>query len=222
MVASVGNTALRTPKQTEAKLQPPLHLPLFESLDVEAIHATPTFNTASCKTRGPSVPVEAPAPDVIASADGSDDLAPTVMQPSLQAASKSMGAASGSSTVLASAARSPAGSRGPSVSVEETAPELIAPADGGDPDNNNVRQLTPPLNPAPCTTRDPRRAWERFAVQWVRLDEDQKAVAHSVPLLDWLHPRPIPHHGLPARAARQGRRNRRAQRGRGARTGVMP
>ena len=42
-----------------------------------------------------------------------------------------------------------------------------------------------------------------------------------MPLLDWLHPRPIPAHGLPARTARQGRRNRRAQRGRGGRTGIV-
>ena len=40
------------------------------------------------------------------------------------------------------------------MSVEEPAPELIALADGGAPDNN-ARQLTPPLNPAPRTTRAP-------------------------------------------------------------------
>ena len=89
--------------ENEANLQPPLHLPPPESLDVAALHTTPPFNPASCKTRGPSVSVETPAPDMISSADGGDDLAPTFMQPSLQAASKSMGAASGSATVLASA-----------------------------------------------------------------------------------------------------------------------
>ena len=66
------NTALRDTEQTEANLQPPLRLPPSESLDVDAIHATPSFNPASCKTRGPSVSVEEPAPDLIASADGGD------------------------------------------------------------------------------------------------------------------------------------------------------
>ena len=47
-------------------------------------------------------------------------------------------------------------------------------------------------------------------------------MARSVPLLDWLHPRPIPAHGLPARTARQRRRDRRARRGRGVRTGIVP
>ena len=107
--------------------------------------------------------------------------------------------------------------------MEEHASELIASADGGDP-GNDARQLTPPLNPAPCTTRDPRRAWERFAVGLVWLDDGRKAVACSVPLEPgqslWLLGQSLLM-APPAGAACQGRRNRRARRGRGGRTGVV-
>ena len=38
----------------------------------------------------------------------------------------------------------------------------------------HARKLTPPLNPDPRKTRDPRRAWERFAVGMIWLDDDRK------------------------------------------------
>ena len=109
------------------------------------------------------------------------------------------------------------------MSVEEPAPELIASADGGDPDNN-ARQLTPPLNPAPRTTRDPRRAWERLAVGLVWLDDGRKFVGCGITLEPGQSMCLLAHSLLmapPAGAACQGRRNRRARRGRGGRTGVV-
>ena len=113
--------AAPTALQLSANLQPPLRLPLSQSIDVSALHTPLTFNHASCKSRGLSV------------------------------------------------------------SVEEPVPELIALADGGDPDNN-ARQLTTPLNPAPRKTRDPRRAWERFAVGLVWLDDGRQFVGCGMTL----------------------------------------
>ena len=102
--------AAPTALQLSANLQPPLRLPPSQTIDVAALHTPLPFNPASCKSRGPSV------------------------------------------------------------SVEEPAPELIASEDGGDPDNN-ARQLTPPLNPAPRTTRDSAcmgatRSWVGLARRW--------------------------------------------------------
>ena len=37
-----------------------------------------------------------------------------------------------------------------------------------------ARKLTPPLHPDPRKTRDPRHAWERFAVGMIWLDDDRK------------------------------------------------
>ena len=96
------------------------------------------------------------------------------------------------------------------MSVEEPAPELIALADGCDTDNN-ARQLTLSL----IITRDPRRAWDRFAVALVLLDDWSEPDSFIWRLRNSLLVAP------PARAACQGRRHRRARRGRGGRTGVV-
>ena len=149
-ISPPSGRAVPTALQLSANLQPPLRLPPSPSIDIAALHTPPPFNHASCKSRGLSV------------------------------------------------------------SVEEPAPELIALADGCDTDNN-ARQLTPSL----IITRDPRRAWDRFAVALVLLDDWSEPDSFIWRLRNSLLVAP------PARAACQGRRHRRARRGRGCRTGVV-
>ena len=86
----------------------------------------------------------------------------------------------------------------------------------------NARKLTPPLNPDPRKTRDPRRAWERLAVGLVWLDDGRKFVGCGITLEPGQSMCLLGHSLLmapPAGAACQGRR--RARRRCRGRTGVV-
>ena len=118
-----------------------------------------------------------PAPSLIPQRDvpgtqvPMDDLAPTVMQPSLPAAYTSMGAAPGGATVPASErAGSPAGSRDPECPknglsdppYEANEAHLQPPLRLPPPESRDVAALhaPPPSNHASCKTRGPRCLWK--------------------------------------------------------------